>query len=40
MRKFPDYINIKKDDGFTPLHLAAVNDHLDVATALVDNVCS
>ena len=38
MRKFPDLINIMKDDGFTPLHLAATNDHLDVLTAIVDHV--
>ena len=38
MRKFPEHVNIQKDDGFTPLHLSAVNDHLDVLTALVDNV--
>ena len=38
IRKFPEHINIKKDDGYTPLHLAALNDHLDVLTALVDDV--
>lgn len=38
MRKFPGHIGLKKDDGYTALHLAAVNDHLDVLTALVDNV--
>ena len=31
-------MNIKKDDGYTPLHLAALNDHLDVVTALADLV--
>lgn len=38
MRKFPGYINLRKDDGYAPLHLAAINDHLDVLTALIDNV--
>ncbi len=40
MRKFTGHVNMQKDDGFTPLHLASVNDHLDVITALVDNVCT
>ena len=31
-------MNIKKDDGYTPLHLASLNDHLDVVTALADLV--
>jgi ankyrin repeat protein len=33
-----ELINLKKDDGYTPLHLAALNDHLDVVTMLVDDV--
>ena len=31
-------MNIKKDDGYMPLHLAALNDHLDVVTALAEMV--
>ena len=31
-------MNIKKDDGYTPLHLASLNDHLDVVTALAELV--
>ena len=31
-------MNIKKDDGYIPLHLAALNDHLDVVTALAEMV--
>ena len=27
-----------KDDGYMPLHLAALNDHLDVVTALAEMV--
>ena len=38
MRKQPDCINIRNDDGYTALHLASLNDHLDVVTALVDVV--
>ncbi|XP_064385292.1 E3 ubiquitin-protein ligase MIB1-like isoform X2 [Halichondria panicea] len=32
-RRFVEHINLLKDDGYTPLHLAALNDHLDVITA-------
>jgi len=38
IRRFPQHINLKKDDGYTPLHLAALNDHLDVVTVLADLV--
>ena len=31
-------LNLKKDDGFAPIHLAALNDHLDVVTALAEMV--
>ena len=31
-------MNIKKDDGYMPLHLTALNDHLDVVTALAEMV--
>ena len=29
-------VNEKKDDGFAPLHLACLNNHLDVARELLD----
>ena len=38
IQKFPQHVNIKKDDGYTPLHLSALNDHLDVLTALLESV--
>ena len=38
IRKDPDLVNFRKDDGYTPLHLAALNDHLDVVTMLIDHV--
>ena len=38
IRRFPNSMNIKKDDGYTPLHLASLNDHLDVITALAELV--
>ena len=38
IRKCPAHINIKKDDGYTPLHLAALNDHLDALTVLLESV--
>lgn len=31
-------LNLKKDDGFAAIHLAALNDHLDVITALAELV--
>lgn len=31
-------LNLKKDDGFAAIHLAALNDHLDVITALAEMV--
>ena len=37
-RKYPQYIDLKKDDGYTALHLAALNDNLDALTALLDMV--
>ena len=40
VRKNPALVNISKDDGYTPLHLASLNDHLDVVTALSEMVSS
>ena len=34
----PHLINKGKDDGFTPLHLAAFNNHVGVATVLLQQV--
>ena len=31
-------MNLKKDDGYAAIHLAALNDHLDVVTALAELV--
>ena len=42
MEKFvkdcPQLINIPKDDGFAALHLAAINDNLDVVLVLASSV--
>ena len=38
VRKQRESVNITKDDGYVPLHLAALNDHLDVVTALAEMV--
>ena len=38
VRKRQESVNITKDDGYMPLHLAALNDHLDVVTALAEMV--
>ena len=32
-------IDEKKDDGYTALHLAALNNHVEVAELLVHQVC-
>ena len=34
----PDLVNLRKDDGYTALHLSALNDHVDVVTTLVECV--
>ena len=38
VKKRQEDINVKKDDGYMPLHLAALNNHLDVITALAEMV--
>ena len=38
VKKKEDIVNIKKDDGYMPLHLTALNNHLDVVTALAEMV--
>ena len=37
--KHPGLIEIPKEDGFTALHLAAINNHLDIARCLLSSVC-
>ena len=36
--KYPGLIEIPKEDGFTALHLAAINNHLDIARCLLSSV--
>lgn len=38
LRQNPNYANLKKDDGYSALHLASLNDHLDIVTTLAENV--
>ena len=33
-------VDEKKDDGYTALHLAALNNHVEVAELLVQQVCT
>ena len=33
-------MNEKKDDGFTPLHLACLNNHYETAKLLIENGCA
>lgn len=35
----PWIVDEKKDDGYTALHLAALNNHVEVAELLVHQVC-
>ena len=35
---YPELVNLKKDDGYTPLHMAAVNNHLDLTALLASHV--
>lgn len=39
-RKFPGLIEIPKEDGFSALHLAAFNNHLEIAKVLLLSVCT
>lgn len=34
----PCHVGMKQDTGFSPLHLAAANDHPDILTALINYV--
>lgn len=38
IRRYPSNVDIRKDDGYTPLHLAALNNHLDVVTSFAEHV--
>lgn len=39
MNRYPEHINVRKlDDGHTPLHIAAANDHLDIVDLLASMV--
>lgn len=38
IRRYPSDVDIRKDDGYTPLHLAALNNHLDVVTSFAEHV--
>ena len=35
----PQLINASKDDGFTPLHIAAIGGYADVVALLASHVC-
>ena len=37
--KFPGLIEIPKEDGFTALHLAAFNNHIEIGRCLLLSVC-
>jgi len=34
----PEHINLKKDDGFSPLHMAALNNQVDLVALLASHV--
>lgn len=36
--RFPHHVNLKIDEGLTPLHLAAVSNHRDIVTFLAEQV--
>ena len=38
IRRAPQFVNVSKDDGFTALHLAALNGCVKTATVLIDTV--
>ena len=39
VRYYPEHVNLKKDDGYTSLHVAALNDHSDYVALLASHVC-
>ena len=38
IKRNSECVNLKKDDGLSPLHLACLNNHLDVATTIAECV--
>ena len=38
LAKARQMVDVRKDDGFAALHLAALNGHVDVAATLIDAV--
>ena len=38
IHQYPSNVDIRKDDGYTPLHLAALNNHIDVVTCFAEHV--
>jgi E3 ubiquitin-protein ligase mind-bomb len=38
LKRFPQLVNQKNDDGLTLLHLAALNNHKDIAIFLLKQV--
>lgn len=38
IKRDPTCVNRQKDDGFTPLHLASLNNHLDLVTVIAETV--
>ena len=40
LAKAGDILNVAKSDGFTTLHIAAINDHREIAKILLQQVSS
>lgn len=38
LRFYPEYVNLTKDDGYTPLHLASANNYADLVSLIASNV--
>ena len=36
--RFPQHLNLRIDDGLTPLHVAAMANHRDIVTYLAEQV--
>ena len=39
MKKHPKLLNVRKDDGYGPLHLACLNDNYSTVKFLLEQVC-
>ena len=35
---YPEQVNTTKDDGYTPLHIAAANNYTDLVSLIASNV--